>query len=65
VTLEAVTPENPVDALVVAVAHDAYAKCDAQALRRLLRGEKPVLADVKSLFDRNALAAAGITAWRL
>jgi UDP-N-acetyl-D-galactosamine dehydrogenase len=65
VTLEAVSPENPVDALVVAVAHDVYAERDAQAIRTLLRGEKPVLADVKSLYDRNALIAAGITAWRL
>jgi UDP-N-acetyl-D-glucosamine/UDP-N-acetyl-D-galactosamine dehydrogenase len=65
VTLGAVNAENPVDALVVAVAHDVYAGRDAQTLRTLLRGEKPVLADVKSLYDRRALAEVGITVWRL
>ena len=65
VTLGVVTPENPVDALVAAVAHDTYAQRDAASLRALLRGDKPVLADVKSLYDRQSLAAQGIDAWRL
>jgi len=34
-------------------------------LRRLCRSDKPVLADVKSLFDRHAAAAAGFTVFRL
>ena len=37
----------------------------AQALRTLLRGEKPARADVKSSYDRHARAATGITVWRL
>ncbi|AHE97842.1 nucleotide sugar dehydrogenase [Thioalkalivibrio paradoxus] len=65
VTLGAITPETPVDALVVAVGHDVYAERDADTVRAHLRGESPVLADVKSLYDRHALAAAGITVWRL
>jgi UDP-N-acetyl-D-glucosamine/UDP-N-acetyl-D-galactosamine dehydrogenase len=65
VTLGAVNADNPVDALVVAVAHDVYAGRDARALRMLLRGERPVLADVKSLYDRRALAEVGLTVWRL
>ena len=31
----------------------------------LVRGERPVLADVKSIYDRAALQAAGFTVWRL
>ncbi|MFO1300101.1 MAG: Vi polysaccharide biosynthesis UDP-N-acetylglucosamine C-6 dehydrogenase TviB [Burkholderiaceae bacterium] len=65
VSIGSVAPDAKVDALVVAVAHEQYASRAASDLRALLRGEKPVLADVKSLFDRQALARAGITAWRL
>jgi len=60
-----IAPDAPVDALVVAVAHQQYASRTADDLRALLRGEKPVLADVKSLFEQQALDRAGITAWRL
>lgn len=65
ILLGRVTVENPVDALVVAVAHDVYARRTPEFLRSLLRGDRPVLADVKSLYDRHALAATGITVWRL
>lgn len=56
---------SPVDALIVAVAHDEYKALDAAGLKRRLKGTKPVLADVKSLFDPDQLARTGITAWRL
>jgi UDP-N-acetyl-D-galactosamine dehydrogenase len=65
VQLGGIDAEHPVDSLIVAVGHDVYAERDAQALRALLRGDKPVLADVKSLYNRDALTDAGITAWRL
>ena len=65
IQLGPVDAENPVDALIVAVAHDVYAAYDAQTLRALLRGDRPVLADVKSLYDRESLMATGITVWRL
>lgn len=65
VDVSEISGEAPVDALVVAVAHEEYTALDAAALKCLLKGSKPVLADVKSIFDQNALAKAGITAWRL
>ena len=65
VVVGSIAPHAQVDALVVAVAHQQYASRAAGDLRALLRGEKPVLADVKSLFDQEGLARAGITAWRL
>jgi UDP-N-acetyl-D-galactosamine dehydrogenase len=57
--------EAPFDALVVAVAHREYRALDATALRALVRGAKPVLADVKALYPRDELAAAGFTVFRL
>lgn len=65
VAIGRVAPDAKVDALVVAVAHEQYASRAVGDLRKLLRGEKPVLADVKSLFDQQALARVGITVWRL
>ena len=64
-SLGIVSPEQPVDALVVAVGHHEYRALSVAELRSLCRGEQPVLADVKSLFDRHAAAAAGFTVFRL
>jgi UDP-N-acetyl-D-galactosamine dehydrogenase len=54
-----------VDALVVAVSHSAYRVLQAPDLRTVLRGERPVLADVKGILPKAALEAAGVTVWRL
>lgn len=54
-----------VDALVVAVGHNEYRKLSPVQLRALCRGEQPVLADVKSLYNRHDAAAAGFTVFRL
>jgi UDP-N-acetyl-D-glucosamine/UDP-N-acetyl-D-galactosamine dehydrogenase len=65
VKLGKVTPEQPVDALVVAVGHDEYRTMTPAALRQLTRGRAPVLADVKSLYNQSAAIAAGFTIFRL
>ena len=57
--------QHPVDALVVAVGHNEYRSLSPADLRQLCRGSKPVLADVKSLYNRHDLAAAGFTVFRL
>lgn len=57
--------QHPVDALVVAVGHTEYRKLTPGDLRQLCRGNKPVIADVKSLFDRHELAMVGFTVFRL
>jgi len=57
--------QHQVDALVVAVGHDQYRSLSPADLRQLCRGSKPVLADVKSLYNRHDLAAAGFTVFRL
>lgn len=56
---------NPVDALVVAVGHNEYRHATPAELRALCRGGQPVLADVKSLFNRHEAAEAGFTVFRL
>ncbi len=56
---------NPVDALVVAVAHEQYCRRTPAEIRRVLRGERPVVADLKSLYNAEALANLGIAVWRL
>lgn len=56
---------HPVDALVIAVGHNEYRQARLKELRALCRGGKPVLADVKSLYDRHGAADAGFTVFRL
>jgi UDP-N-acetyl-D-glucosamine/UDP-N-acetyl-D-galactosamine dehydrogenase len=65
ITMGELTPDQPVDALVVAVGHNEYRVMSAADLRKLVRGAAPVLVDVKSLFDRHAAAAAGFHVFRL
>ena len=65
IELGTVNAENPVDSLVVAVGHNEFRHLSANELRQLVRGEKPVLADVKSLFDRTAMIEQGFTVFRL
>ena len=54
-----------VDSLVVAVGHREFRSMSPQQLRDLCRSPSPVLADLKSLFDRHAAADAGFTVFRL
>ncbi|OYT90019.1 MAG: hypothetical protein CFE46_04505 [Burkholderiales bacterium PBB6] len=65
ITLADPAAEAPFDALVVAVAHREYRALSVADVRALVRGSKPVVADVKALFQRDELAAAGTTVFRL
>ncbi len=60
-----VNSDHPVDALVVAVGHNEYRNMSPGDLRPLCRGALPVLADIKSLYDRHDAANAGFTVFRL
>jgi len=64
-TLQTVDAANPVDALIIAVAHSEFRALSAGDLRAMVRGQKPVLIDVKCIQPRLALEAAGFTVWRL
>lgn len=64
-TLGTVNAKHPVDSLVVAVAHHEYRDLSPADLRQYCRGDKPVLADVKCLYNRHEAADAGFTVFRL
>lgn len=64
ITLGTVSANNPVDALVVAVGHHEYRNIPMTQLRALCRTSKPILADVKSLYNRHEAVAAGFTVFR-
>lgn len=65
IQLGQIDAQNPVDALVVAVGHTEYRQLELRGLRALCRGDRPVLADVKSLYNRHEAADAGFTIFRL
>ena len=60
-----VDPDHPVDSLVVAVGHNEFRRLTLDDLRKICPGGKPVLADVKSLYNRNDVAKTGFTVFRL
>lgn len=55
---------SAVDALVVAVGHKVYRNMELPELKRMLKSEKPVLADLKALYNRHEAAALGLTVFR-
>jgi UDP-N-acetyl-D-galactosamine dehydrogenase len=63
--LGTIDAQHPVDALVVAVGHHSYRALSAAQLRSYCRHATPVLADIKSLYDREALTQAGFAVYRL
>ncbi|MDO9049985.1 MAG: nucleotide sugar dehydrogenase [Methylotenera sp.] len=64
VTLNTMEDLSSVDALVVAVGHKVYRNMELAELKKMLKSEKPVLADLKALYDRHAAAALGLTVFR-
>ncbi len=65
IALDTIDESHPVDVLVVAVGHSEYRAMTPAQLKTLVRGKQPVLADVKSLYDRHAAAALGFSVFRL
>jgi UDP-N-acetyl-D-galactosamine dehydrogenase len=64
IQLGTIDAQNQVDALVIAVGHHEYREMTAAQLRALCKSEKPVLADIKSLYNRHEAASAGFTVFR-
>jgi len=67
VELAALDQVGSVDAVILAVAHSAFATLDAARLRALCPGEDAaaVIVDVKSFFKRNEIESAGLSYWCL
>lgn len=64
-SLTALEDLGPVDAVVVAVGHNGFRSIELERLKTFLRGEKPLLVDVKGLFDRELAKKMGLTIFRL
>jgi UDP-N-acetyl-D-galactosamine dehydrogenase len=64
--LTTITAENQVDSLVIAVAHTQFTEISPRKLRTFCaRQANPVLADLKTIFDRKELEAQGFEVFRL
>jgi len=55
---------DKVDALVVAVGHKAYRNMGLAGLKKMLGSDKPVLGDLKALYDRHEAERLGLTVFR-
>lgn len=64
IELGLVDADHAVDSLVVAVGHNEYRQLSPANLRGYCRGAAPVLADIKSLYNRHDVASAGFTVFR-
>lgn len=66
ITLGQIGPDDQVDSLVVAVGHQEFRALTADQLRsHCSNAHQPVIGDLKSLYDRHALAQGGFSVFRL
>jgi UDP-N-acetyl-D-galactosamine dehydrogenase len=64
ITLGAIDAQHPVDSLVLAVGHNEFRSLRLQDLKAMVRQPRPVLGDIKALYDRHEATAAGFTVFR-
>jgi UDP-N-acetyl-D-galactosamine dehydrogenase len=60
-----ISAESSVDSIIVAVGHNEYRTMSLATLRSYCRSERPVLADLKSLFVRRDAESVGFSVFRL
>lgn len=65
IELENLETAFDLDSLVIAVGHREYRTLPLERLKLMVKTEKPVIADVKSLHDRECLENLGFTVFRL
>ncbi len=65
IELGEVSAQNPVDSLVIAVGHQEFRALTPETLKSYCSTDhQPVAADLKTLYDRHAMAKAGFTVFR-
>ncbi|WP_089956442.1 nucleotide sugar dehydrogenase [Limnohabitans sp. 2KL-3] len=65
ITLGNISAQNPVDSLVIAVGHQEFRALTPVTLKSYCTTtHQPVAADLKTLYDRHAMAEAGFTVFR-
>jgi UDP-N-acetyl-D-galactosamine dehydrogenase len=63
--LTTITPSTPVDSLIIALAHQDFADMTPAKLKALCAVQpKPVLADLKAIYDRKVLELEGFEVFR-
>lgn len=63
--LGSISPDNPVDSLIVAVGHQEFRELSGDALRSYCKPyHQPVIGDIKSIYSRQELEVAGFTVFR-
>jgi UDP-N-acetyl-D-galactosamine dehydrogenase len=66
VDLSEITPQAPVDSLIIAVAHNEFANMSPAEIKALCtKNHRPVIADLKALYDRKVLGEYGFEVFRL
>jgi len=65
ISLGEISADQQVDSLIVAVGHDEFRDLAPETLRSFCKGSRPILADVKSLYERAALIDLGFSVFRL
>jgi len=65
ITLKAINKDSKFDSLIIAVGHSDFQEYSLATLKSFCVGEKPVLADLKSIFNKNDALKEGFTVFRL
>jgi UDP-N-acetyl-D-glucosamine/UDP-N-acetyl-D-galactosamine dehydrogenase len=65
IRLETINKDNQVDSLIVAVGHNEFRNLQPNELKEFCRNSSPVIADVKSLFNKKILEEFGFSVFRL
>jgi len=65
IQLGVIDEKNKVDSLIVAVGHNQFRSISAKELKGFCNGKKPVIADVKSIYNKEDLLAEGLSVFRL
>jgi UDP-N-acetyl-D-galactosamine dehydrogenase len=64
VKLDTMDDLDKIDALVIAVGHKEYRNMGLADLKKMLGSDKPVLGDLKALYDRHEAERLGLTVFR-
>jgi UDP-N-acetyl-D-galactosamine dehydrogenase len=64
IKLSSIDDLHDLDSLIVAVGHKAYRDMTLTELKKMIKSDKPVLADLKALYDRHEASALGLTLFR-
>ena len=56
---------SEVDSIIVSVGHNEFRELKPKKLKALCKGPNPIIADVKSIYDKESLIEEGFSVFRL